>query len=86
VPTSVRSDDTDENSSKVANLLKPLKQAAKRLNMAVILVHHTKKLNVQSLGEVDVFDTMRGSGVIRSESRGAIVLAEVANNETRRNE
>jgi hypothetical protein len=54
--------------------------------MAVILVHHTKKLNVQSLGEVDVFDTMRGSGVIRSESRGAIVLAEVANNETRRNE
>lgn len=84
--TSVRSDDTDENSSKVANLLKPLKQAAKRLNMAVILVHHTKKLNVQSLGEVDVFDTMRGSGVIRSESRGAIVLAEVANNETRRNE
>lgn len=84
--TSVRSDDTDENSSKVANLLKPLKQAAKRLNMAVILVHHTKKLNVQSLGEVDVFDTMRGSGVIRSESRGAIVLAEVANIETRRNE
>jgi hypothetical protein len=84
--TSVRSDDTDENSSKVANLLKPLKQAAKRLNMAVILVHHTKKLNVQSLGDVDVFDTMRGSGVIRSESRGAIVLAEVANNETRRNE
>jgi 5S rRNA maturation endonuclease (ribonuclease M5)/transcription antitermination factor NusG len=84
--TSVRSDDTDENSSKVANLLKPLKQAAKRLNMAVILVHHTKKLNVQSLSEVDVFDTMRGSGVIRSESRGAIVLAEVANTETRRNE
>ena len=84
--TSVRSDDTDENSSKVANLLKPLKQAAKRLNMAVILVHHTKKLNVQNLGEVDVFDTMRGSGVIRSESRGAIVLAEVANVETRRNE
>ena len=84
--TSVRSDDTDENSSKVANLLKPLKQAAKRLNMAVILVHHTKKLNVQNLTEVDVFDTMRGSGVIRSESRGAIVLAEVANNETRRNE
>lgn len=84
--TSVRSDDTDENSSKVANLLKPLKQAAKRLNMAVILVHHTKKLNVQNLGEVDVFDTMRGSGVIRSESRGAIVLAEVANAETRRNE
>ena len=84
--TSVRSDDTDENSSKVANLLKPLKQAAKRLNMAVILVHHTKKLNVQSLSDVDVFDTMRGSGVIRSESRGAIILAEVANNETRRNE
>jgi 5S rRNA maturation endonuclease (ribonuclease M5) len=84
--TSVRSDDTDENSSKVANLLKPLKQAAKRLNMAVILVHHTKKLNVQSLTEVDVFDTMRGSGVIRSESRGAIVLAEVLSNETRRNE
>ena len=84
--TSVRSDDTDENSSKVANLLKPLKQAAKRLNMAVILVHHTKKLNVQSLSEVDVFDTMRGSGVIRSESRGAIILAEIANTETRRNE
>jgi transcription antitermination factor NusG len=41
---------------------------------------------VQSLSEVDVFDTMRGSGVIRSESRGAIILAEIANTETRRNE
>jgi hypothetical protein len=84
--TSVRSDDTDENSSKIANVIKPLKKAAKYLNMAVVLVHHTKKLNVQNLSDVDIFDTMRGSGTIRSESRGTIMLAEVANTETRRNE
>jgi 5S rRNA maturation endonuclease (ribonuclease M5)/transcription antitermination factor NusG len=84
--TSVRDDEADENSSKISNLLKPLKSAAKRLNFAVILVHHTKKLNASSLNEIDVFDTMRGSGVIRSECRGAIVLAEVNNPNTNRNE
>jgi AAA domain/Toprim-like len=84
--TSVRDDDGDENSSKIASLLKPLKKAAKFGNFAVLLVHHTKKLNANTLADVDVFETMRGSGTIRSECRGAIVLAEVANKDTQRNE
>lgn len=84
--TSVRDDDGDENSSKIANLLKPLKQAAKLNNYAVLLVHHTKKLNANILADVDVFETMRGSGTIRSECRGAIVLAEMVNKDTNRNE
>lgn len=84
--TSVRDDDGDENSSKIANLLKPLKQAAKLNNYAVLLVHHTKKLNANLLADVDVFETMRGSGTIRSECRGALVLAEVTNRDSNRNE
>jgi transcription antitermination factor NusG len=84
--TSVRNDDGDENSSKIATLIKPLKEAAKHHNFAVLLVHHTKKLNANLLADMDVFETMRGSGTIRSECRGAIVLAEVTNKDTNRNE
>lgn len=84
--TSVRDDDGDENSSKIANLLKPMKQAAKLNNYAVLLVHHTKKLNANILADVDIFETMRGSGTIRSECRGALVLAEVMNKDSNRNE
>jgi predicted transcriptional regulator len=76
--TSVRSDDTEESSSNMRKVIKPLKVMAKQLNCAIILVHHTKKiLDASSIDDLDIFDTMRGSTVLRSECRGVMVLAPI---------
>lgn len=76
--TSVRSDDTEESSSNMRKVIKPLKVMAKQLNCAIVLVHHTKKIvDAGSLDDIDIFDTMRGSTVLRSESRGVMLLAPI---------
>jgi hypothetical protein len=76
--TSVRSDDTEESSSNMRKVIKPLKIMAKQLNCAIVLVHHTKKIiDAGSLDDLDIFDTMRGSTVLRSESRGVMLLAPI---------
>ncbi len=76
--TSVRSDDTEESSSNMRKVIKPLKVMAKQLNCAIVLVHHTKKIvDASSIDDLDIFDTMRGSTVLRSESRGVMVLAPI---------
>jgi predicted transcriptional regulator len=76
--TSVRSDDTEESSSNMRKVIKPLKVMAKQLNCAIVLVHHTKKIvDATSIDDLDIFDTMRGSTVLRSESRGVMVLAPI---------
>lgn len=71
----IRDTHVSESSSDMSNLLEPLQDMAMEMNCCVLLVHHTGKVNVDNAGQVDIFDTIRGSSAIRGVCRGVMVLA-----------
>lgn len=72
----IRDSATSEASAEMSQVLEPLQDFAKRNDCAVLLVHHTKKVNdATTAGTVDVFDSIRGSSAIRATARGAWILA-----------
>jgi hypothetical protein len=64
-----------ESSAEMSNLLEPLQVAAKERQIAIVLTHHTGKLNVDNAPSIDVFDQIRGSSAIRATCRGAWIIA-----------
>lgn len=64
-----------ESSAEMSQLLEPLQEMCKRQRCTGLLVHHTGKVNLQNAGDIDVFDTIRGSSSIRATCRGTLILA-----------
>ncbi len=64
-----------ENSSEIADVLAPLQDLAQTHNVCILVVHHTRKKNIDSTELDDIFDSVRGSGAIRATCRGMLVLA-----------
>lgn len=64
-----------ESSAEMSQLLDPIQEMAKDLDCCVLLVHHTGKVNLDNAGQIDVFDTIRGSSAIRAVCRGTMILA-----------
>lgn len=64
-----------DSSSEIGRIISPLQDMAMRYDCTVILVHHSKKLNVDNADNVDVFESSRGSTAIRATCRGGITLA-----------
>ena len=56
-------------------VLEPLQDMAAELDVCIVLVHHTGKVNVDNAQAVDIFDTIRGSSAIRAVCRGSMVIA-----------
>jgi hypothetical protein len=71
----IRDSNISESSAEMSQLLEPLQEMCKRQRCTGLLVHHTGKVNLNNAGDVDVFDTIRGSSSIRATCRGALVLA-----------
>lgn len=71
----IRDSAISESSAEMSQLLEPLQEMCKRNRCATLLVHHTGKVNLNNAGDVDVFDTIRGSSAIRATCRGTLVLA-----------
>lgn len=71
----IRDSAISESSAEMSQLLEPLQEMCKRQRCTGLLVHHTGKVNLQNAGEVDVFDTIRGSSSIRATCRGTLILA-----------
>lgn len=71
----IRDSAISESSAEMSQLLEPLQEMCKRQRCAGLLVHHTGKVNLQNAGDVDVFDTIRGSSAIRATCRGTLILA-----------
>jgi AAA domain len=72
----IKDSNTSEASAEMSQVLEPLQEFAKLYDCAVLLVHHTKKVNdAAAAGTVDVFDAIRGSSAIRATARGAWILA-----------
>ncbi len=70
----IRDATISESSAEMSQLLEPLQEMCKRQRCTGLLVHHTGKVNVNNAGDVDVFDTIRGSSSIRATCRGTLVL------------
>jgi hypothetical protein len=71
----IRDSAISESSAEMSQLLEPLQEMCKKYRCATLLVHHTGKVNVNNAGDVDVFDTIRGSSAIRATCRGTLILA-----------
>ncbi len=71
----IRDSAISESSAEMSQLLEPLQEMCKRQRCAGLLVHHTGKVNLNNAGDVDVFDTIRGSSAIRATCRGTLILA-----------
>ncbi|PSR16067.1 hypothetical protein C8255_19790 [filamentous cyanobacterium CCP3] len=71
----IRDSAISESSAEMSQLLEPLQEMCKRYRCATLLVHHTGKVNVNNAGDIDVFDTIRGSSAIRATCRGTLILA-----------
>ena len=71
----IRDTTVSESSAEMSQLLEPVQEMCKRQRCTGLLVHHTGKVNLQNAGDVDVFDTIRGSSAIRATCRGTLVLA-----------
>ncbi|MGB3202854.1 MAG: AAA family ATPase, partial [Nodosilinea sp.] len=71
----IRDSAISESSAEMSQLLEPLQEMCKRQRCAGLLVHHTGKVNLQNAGDIDVFDTIRGSSAIRATCRGTLILA-----------
>lgn len=71
----VRNDGVAEASAEMSIVLEPLQETAKEYGCCILLIHHTKKIDVNNEGMVEVFDTIRGSGAIRATCRGCLVIA-----------
>lgn len=71
----IRDSAISESSAEMSQLLEPLQEMCKKYRCATLLVHHTGKVNVNNAGDIDVFDTIRGSSAIRATCRGTLILA-----------
>lgn len=71
----IRDDERQESSAEISRHLEPLQQMANELKTAVLLIHHTTKVTTENAGNINVFDTIRGSSAIRAVSRGSWILA-----------
>jgi DNA-binding IscR family transcriptional regulator len=71
----IRDSAISESSAEMSQLLEPLQEMCKRQRCTGLLVHHTGKVNLNNAGDVDVFDTIRGSSSIRATCRGTLILA-----------
>lgn len=71
----IKDSQINESSAEMSQLLEPLQEMCKRQRCTGVLVHHTGKINAANAGEVDIFDTIRGSSSIRATCRGSLVLA-----------
>lgn len=65
-----------ENSSEIVDLLAPLQNLAQQENVAILVVHHTRKKSNVETDILDIFDSVRGSGAIRATCRGMLVLCK----------
>ncbi|MEO0758781.1 MAG: AAA family ATPase [Cyanobacteria bacterium J06648_16] len=71
----IRDNSISESSAEMSQLLEPIQDMCKSLRVCGLLVHHTGKVNLQNAGDIDVFDTIRGSSAIRATCRGTLILA-----------
>lgn len=71
----VKDSSISESSAEMSQLLDPLQDMAKELDCCVLLVHHTGKVQIDTAGTIDVFDTIRGSSAIRAVCRGTLIIA-----------
>lgn len=65
-----------ENSAEIADILAPLQDLAQKENVCILVVHHTRKGNMNDVDTIDIFDQVRGSGAIRATCRGMAVIAK----------
>lgn len=75
----VRNDGVAEASAEMSIVLEPLQETAKKHNCCILLIHHTKKIDVNAGDAIDIFDSIRGSGAIRATCRGCIIIAPAEN-------
>jgi hypothetical protein len=75
----VRDDEHSESAAEMANVLSPLQDFAAEKNVAVLMVHHSRKLAMAAETVEDLFDSLRGSTAIRGTCRGLWVLAPADN-------
>ncbi|MDV3352070.1 AAA family ATPase [Leptothoe sp. LEGE 181152] len=71
----IRDSSISESSAEMSQLLEPLQEMCKRQRCCGLLVHHTGKVNLNNAGDIEVFDTIRGSSAIRATCRGTLILA-----------
>jgi len=71
----IRDASSSENSAEMSQLLEPIQELCKKHRTTGLLVHHTGKVNTTNAGDVEVFDSIRGSSSIRATCRGTMVLA-----------
>ncbi len=57
----IRDDSATESSAEMSRILEPLQEMAEDLNLSIVLVHHTGKVNVDNASSIDVFETIRGA-------------------------
>jgi AAA domain len=73
--TRIRSEGVSESSAEIGLVLEPLQECAKRNNTCILLIHHTKKINVEDGDMLEAADSIRGSSAIRATCRGTLVIA-----------
>jgi hypothetical protein len=73
--TRIRSEGVSESSAEIGLVLEPLQECAKRCNTCILLIHHTKKINVDEGDLLEAADQIRGSSAIRATCRGTLVIA-----------
>ncbi|MEO0538372.1 MAG: AAA family ATPase [Cyanobacteria bacterium P01_A01_bin.123] len=71
----IRDASISESSAEMSQLLEPVQEMCKRQRCTGLLVHHTGKVKMDNAGDIDVFDTIRGSSAIRATCRGTLILA-----------
>lgn len=71
----VKDASVSESSAEMSQLLEPLQELSEELDCCILLVHHTGKINIDNAGQIDIFDTIRGSSAIRATCRGSLILA-----------
>jgi AAA domain len=71
----IRSEGVSESSAEIGLVLEPLQECAKRNNTCILLIHHTKKINVEDGDMLEAADSIRGSSAIRATCRGTLVIA-----------
>ena len=71
----IRDASVSESSAEMSQLLEPVQEMCKRQRCTGLLVHHTGKVKMDNAGDIDVFDTIRGSSAIRATCRGTLILA-----------
>ncbi len=71
----VKDSNVSESSAEMSQILEPLQDMASELDVCIVLVHHTGKVNLDNAQAVDIFDTIRGSSAIRAVCRGSMVIA-----------